>query len=410
MQKMVEEAPYTGQSEFLLKANGEKVVLVGNSYWINEYLSNMDSGNRYYVEVFVDYLLSKQEDKEKNRKSIIEIFLEYEGVMVVGGRMFMMYDVQGRFYYEAKPGEKREELGKKLSREKVLSAMGYELVGNVPKRKGRKPIYRPEMSEYLHGYLGNRGIYEYTAVIALFGKQVMSEAHLDKIRTFYVSKQLKDYFTKFLGVRDDKGNLVPFDVLVGQAYENCEEIANLMYLNLDIDIDVIYKPSAALKNLRMVLYEEADRQSKSRFKAGDRQKEYKELLRERQKEASVRFVGDSLVYRSSNNVEFSIKVTKLNKPEATGWFTKLVLFFEKDTNPNISAIRNTRFSTNTGYDILKLTMQVRMIDDWYLSYTERNSGGSRKILLTYFTTEGDKRVVNYVSGMDLATINKQLIA
>jgi hypothetical protein len=418
VQGKIKELEYNGIGDFFMKKDRTKVSLIGNFYWLNAYLE--ENEGTYFSRVTVSDNL-EEIINDGFMKEIINSFRGYpEAYIDEKTNLFVKYDVKGKYYYPGK--DKKTELSQRpqKERERILDMMGYSLTKvdgeKIPVKKEKFNWYKEHLDPYVHENLGNRGIYEYISIIALFGKEIISEAHLDKIRTFYLSPALKTALTKYLGVIDERTKqLIPFDMLVGMAYHNCEQIANLIYSDLEIDIDAIYKPTNTLKTLRMVLYEEADRQSKRTAKQTIKNShaDYLKIQKSRQRDSSVKIEDTNglktLIYSCSNDVKFSIDVTKLMKTESINQFSKFVLYYEQLINTNISIIRNTRFSTNAGYDILKLNMQVRMIEEWFLSYTERKINGSRKIFLTYFTYNnlGNKEV-NYVSGPDIININKQL--
>lgn len=381
----VKKVKFNDQPMFIRTIDDDKYYIEGNIDVVDKYLKlAVNNGDKVYVRIDMSI-------------DILSILAKYPDSLIINDKLFIPYEPRDMYFSDYL--STIEMHNKSIDMDKLLKYLGY----NSDRQRIDK-IYNPEMGTYLHGYLGDRALYEYTALIALLGRRALNPNHLTKIKNFYRSKEFKEYISNLIGiVEDDK--IVPFDILVGRSFLNSEKIANIIYINLIIDIDVTYTPGKALKSIRRILYEEKDRQNK---RVADRVEKLN-LEKEREKEASVRFINGEYRYNTSNDIDISIMVGNLKYSKIENIFIKLMLFYEEYTNHNISTIRNTRFLTNQGFDVLKLTMQVRMIKIWYLSYTQKRSDGSRKILLTYFDIDKGQTKVYYYSGPNLLSINQQLI-
>lgn len=262
--------------------------------------------------------------------------------------------------------------------------------------------YKPELAPTIHRYIGDRVAYGYTALIAVLRHQITNVHHLTDVRNFYRSKTLKKELTRLLNMRDAEGNLIEFDQVIGSNLEIAEQIIMFFYLQIPIKPQVIYRPEARIRSIRMALYARADAlQKRPTSQVLDNAKQEKNVERERIRKSSIQVVDGKYVYEASSGLRLSLPISGFDSERIKLIFAEWILRYEKEINPTINTIRNFRFSTTPGFDTLREAMEFKNVSEWNLF--KNNRGG---IELRYFTA-GDEEVV-YVSGSDIESINRHL--
>jgi len=320
-------------------------------------------------------------------------------------------------------------------------------------------VYKPELSDALHRYVGDRAAYGYTALIAVFHHRITNVHHLTDVRNFYRSKVLKRELTRLLDVRDEMtSELKEFDQLIGRKMSLAEQAIMCIYLKIGINPRVIYRPESRIKSIRTALYARADAithhaanlgktisktveasaeqagqevriatgaaaaaasgppqatnrkaPSNTRVVPNTQTNADKILERERKKKSEIRTVVDktksqfnvNFVYETSGGQQLSLPICGFDNERVKGIFADWLLQYERQQNPNIDVLRNFRFASLPEFDTLRQAMEFRNVDEWQLF---RNKRGALE--LRYFTT-GAERVV-YVSGSDIESITRRL--
>jgi hypothetical protein len=236
-------------------------------------------------------------------------------------------------------------------------------------------------------YIGDRAAYGYTALIATFQHHIVNVHHLTEIRNFYRSKLLKKHLSELLDIRDKDGFLLDFDTVVGTNMNIAELIIMTVYRNILIKPQVIYHPDTRVKDLRAALHAQSQVRCLCHY--------------EKTKKSLIKVSGKRFEYTTSNNLLITAPILGTNSEHVRSIFADYILKREKEINPDHNIIRNHRFVSSPGFDVLRQAMDFRKVSEWQLFKTKRG-----RMELRYFT-EGDKEV-EYVFGNSIENINKRL--
>lgn len=319
MQKLdtskLESRKYTGKGNYYLE-NGEKYTIEGDKYNIEEFLKEklLDKRNKYYLSVI-------NEISE-------EIYIEYSPYHEI------TFDSDFDIRY-------------------IRSILSIHNATEYP-----KAIYK---------YIGDRMSYGQLSLIAIKKFRIRDDHTMSTIKNFFRSKNLKDEFTRMINIKNQDGELIHYDELLGMNYQKAHLVIEYIYTKMIFSNEIIQTPNETLTKLMRAI-------CKTKNKT----------------EEKINISSDRYTYCDTTKKKFSVKIEGHNYNQVKNCFSKFLISREKKNNPDWNDSLNHQFSMLPNYQDLESVLKQKSICEW-----EITSGKNEKNLSITF--EFDSKLFTFKS-------------
>lgn len=416
----VKKVDYVDGDYFL--ENGIKYSLVGNKFEVEEFLrSNMGwkfPRNKYFIKLFeypdtIGDKYSSENDVYMEYSPYHEIsFSEHFDIDFVRTKIFHNLSMKIiNKIFENKPAEEKrskknlpkidfeflkinmliEIFERSLSiRFNKIAIKEDELLESIQKLKDDlegKNIWSYFFDEYprvIYRTIGDRMSYGQLALISMMKHEIHDEKNLNTMKNFYRSKNLKDEFTRMIGIHennDQNSPLIGYDELLGMNYNISSMITQHFLTNLNFSKNIIIDPKKRLLSLNQKL--SSDSQNKFSDKNG-----------------KIVLDGDMYKYTDSFKRTLSVKINGHFYSQVSYFFAKYLIEYEKKINPRWNTIQNSKYLNMPRYSEMDQILKHYNVLGWEMETVNKR----KKYISISFEWNND---LYYYKGSEIETLIKQ---